>query len=197
MHGLIRLLEATDPELAQHGDRTARLARAVARQMGLRAAETERVEAGSRLHDIGKLFVSRRILDKPDAPTPEEWHELRRHPQLGFDLIKDRVAESVARIVLTHHEWSDGTGYPSRLSGIDIPIEARVLQVADAFDAITSERPYQPALPISYAVSELRRCSGTQFDPRAVRAMISLVRNRTSSLQDGVFATPVSTEIAV
>lgn len=160
--------------------------------MGLRAAEIERVEAGSRLHDIGKLFISRGILDKPEAPTPEEWHELRRHPELGFDLIKDRVAESVARIVLTHHERFDGTGYPSRLSERDIPIEARVLQVADAYDAITSERPYQPALPISYAVSELRRCSGTQFDPNAVRAMLAMLGRRATAQHESAVPSSMS-----
>jgi HD-GYP domain-containing protein (c-di-GMP phosphodiesterase class II) len=138
----------------------------------------EHVEAASLLHDIGKLFISREILDKPGAPTDEEWMELRRHPQIGFDLVKSHVPMDVARVVLTHHERYDGYGYPNRIGGADIPLEARALQVADAFDAITSERPYQPALPVSYAVAELHRYSGTQFDPRAVRAIMRLIAKR-------------------
>lgn len=175
MHRLIRVLEATDPELAEHGMRTAQLARNVAVQMKLASDVVDRIEAAASLHDIGKLFINRDILDKPGPPTEREWVELRRHPRLGFELLRGRVADSVARIVLCHHERCDGLGYPSRIAGGDVPVEAGVLQVADAFDAITSIRPYQPALPVSFAVAELKRCSGSQFDPRAVRAILELI----------------------
>ena len=178
MHQLIRVLETADPELAQHGNRTAKLARDVAVEMGIDTDGVERVEIASLLHDIGKLFIPREILDKPGAPTDEEWMELRRHPQIGFDLVKGHVPMNVARVVLAHHERYDGYGYPNRIGGSDIPLEARVLQVADAFDAITSERPYQPALPVSYAVAELQRYSGTQFDSLAVRAIMRLIAKR-------------------
>lgn len=197
MHRLIRVLEATDPELAQHSNRTAELARDVAVEMGMAPEVVERVGIAGRIHDIGKLFISRDILDKPGAPTEQEWVELRRHPRIGFDLIRSKVPVAVAKIVLTHHERYDGTGYPSRIEGGDIPVEARVLQVADAFDAITSRRPYQPALPVSYAVAELRRCSGTQFDPEAIEAIVTLVHKRGRLLRRSVEGDVLSSEFAV
>ncbi len=171
----MRVLAGTDPELAEHGLRTARLARRVGVELRMTRAELDRIEASARLHDIGKLFVAKEILDKPGPPTAGEWVELRRHPRIGFELVRRHVASEVARVVLTHHERYDGTGYPSRLSTSEIPIEARVLQVADAFDAMTSVRPYQPAMPVGYAIDELTRYAGTQFDPLAVSGIVRLV----------------------
>lgn len=188
----MRVLAGTDPELAEHGVRTASLARHVGVEMGMSRAELDRVEVAARLHDIGKLFISRDILDKPGSPTEDEWVELRRHPRIGFEMVRRRVAAEVAQTILTHHERYDGSGYPSRLVGIEIPVEARVLQVADAFDAIISVRPYQPAMPVEYAVDELTRYAGTQFDPKAVAGIVRLVRKRdlaafsAQSAADGV-----------
>jgi HD-GYP domain-containing protein (c-di-GMP phosphodiesterase class II) len=145
--------------------------------MGLTVAEVERIEVAAQLHDVGKLFIPREILDKPGPLSEPQWVELRRHPRMGYELVRERVPEEVARIVLTHHEWFDGTGYPGAISGTAIPLESRILQVADAVDAITSVRPYQPALPVEYAISEMIRCSGTQFDPGAVEAVVSLASN--------------------
>lgn len=197
VHRLIRVLEATDPELAQHSNRTADLARHVAVEMDMAPEVVERVGIAGRIHDIGKLFISRELLDKPGAPTEQEWVELRRHPRIGFDLIRSKVPIAVAKVVLTHHERYDGTGYPNRIEGSDIPVEARVLQVADAFDAITSRRPYQPALPVSYAVAELRRCSGTQFDPEAVEAIVALVHKRGRLHRRSVEGDALKGEVAV
>ena len=182
MDRLIRVLAGTDPELAAHGLRTARLARRVGVELRMRRAELDLIEASGQLHDIGKLFVSREILDKPGPPTESEWVELRRHPRIGFELVRRHVSPRIAQVVLTHHERYDGTGYPSRLAPDDIPIEARVLQVADAFDAITSVRPYQPAMPVGYAVEELTRYAGTQFDPQAVSAIVRLVEKQDRSV---------------
>ncbi len=174
----MRVLAGTDPELAEHGLRTAQLARRVGIELRMTSAELDRIEAAGRLHDIGKLFVSREILDKPGPPTASEWVELRRHPRIGFELVRRRVASEVAQVVLTHHERYDGTGYPSKLSMAEIPIEARVLQVADAFDAMTSVRPYQPAMSVDYAIDELTRYAGTQFDPLAVSGIVRLVQKQ-------------------
>lgn len=171
---LKRLLAATNPELAAHGRRTAVIARDVAEEMGVSAASLRVLEAASELHDIGKLFIADAILEHPGPLTEEQWVGLRHHPLIGYELVKDRVPDEVAEVVVTHHERLDGTGYPNALQGRDIPKEARILQVADAFDAITSTRPYQPALPVSYAVSEMLRCVGTQFDPAPVRAILTL-----------------------
>lgn len=171
---LIRVLEATDPELAAHGRRTARLACDVASHMGLDDDSLKCIRLAAPLHDIGKLFVPRDILDQPGPLSEAQWVELRHHPRMGYELVRDRVSREVATIVLTHHERFDGGGYPDALPGSSIPIEARILQVADAFDAITTTRPYQPALPVDYAVAEFLRCAGTQFDPDAVEAIVTL-----------------------
>lgn len=142
--------------------------------MCLPAESLERIEAAAHLHDIGKIFVPREILDQPGPLTEAQWEELRHHPRMGYELVLDRVPLEVADIVLTHHERFDGSGYPNAVPGRLISIEARVLQVADAFDAITSTRPYQAALPVDYAISEALRCAGTQFDPDAAAAIVSL-----------------------
>lgn len=177
MHRLIRVLHATDPDLAAHGLRAARLAADVGRRLGLIPETVQQIQAAAHLHDIGKLLISRDILDKPGPLDDAEWAELERHPATGYAIVRQRVPHEVAEIVLTHHERYDGSGYPNGISGSRIPLEARVLQVADAFDAITSVRPYQPALPVDYAVSELLRYSGTQFDPDAVDALVGLTED--------------------
>jgi HD-GYP domain-containing protein (c-di-GMP phosphodiesterase class II) len=142
--------------------------------MGLSHQQIELVDFASQLHDIGKIYISRDILDKPGPLSKEEWAELRRHPRLGFELVEGEVPDLVAQVVITHHERFDGNGYPDGLPGRRIPLEARIIQAADAIDAITSERPYQPALPLEYALSELERYSGSQFDPAVVDAVMTL-----------------------
>lgn len=179
MHRLLRVLDTTDSDLASHGRRVGRLAADVALRLGLTSAEAELIDTAAQLHDIGKLFIPREILDKPGPLSGREWEELRHHPRIGFELVSTSVPKLVADIVLNHHERFDGAGYPNGIAGSRIPLEARVLQVADAFDAITSERPYQPALPVEYAVTELGRFSGTQFDPDAVEAILSLAADAT------------------
>lgn len=197
MHRLLRLLEATDPELAAHSLRAARLAGDVAEAMGLTPEKAQVVRAAAQIHDIGKLFIPRQILDKPGPLNSREWEEMQRHPETGYELVHRHVPAEAARIVLMHHERFDGTGYPNAVSGKRIPLEARVLQVADAFDAITSVRPYQPALPVDYAVSELNRNAGTQFDPEAVHAIVALSRRPEWLARHGLDATQLSEEIAV
>jgi HD-GYP domain-containing protein (c-di-GMP phosphodiesterase class II) len=163
-----------DPVLAAHCSRAGELAADIAKHLGLSPERIELLKLASQLHDIGKVFISRDILDKPGPLTKAEWAELRHHPRLGYDLVADHVPTIVADVVLTHHERFDGTGYPEGISGPRIPFEARVLQAADAIDAITSERPYQPALPLEYALNELQRFSGSQFDPTVVDVVMTL-----------------------
>lgn len=174
-----RLLAVNDLELAAHCKRTGRLAADIADYMGLRSEQIELLEIAAQLHDIGKVFISRDILDKPGPLNQEEWVELRRHPRLGYDLVDGNVPDIVASVVLTHHERFDGTGYPDGLSGSRISLEARILQAADAVDAITSDRPYQPALPLEYALNELERYSGSQFDPAVVDAVMKLAHRES------------------
>ncbi len=171
---LSKLLEAVDPALAGHSHRTAHIAINIAEEMRIEETHYGVLSAAALLHDVGKLFVSREILEKPGPLAAAEWMELEHHPRIGYEMIRDRVDPAVATIVLTHHERFDGTGYPRGIDGGAIPRLARILQVADAFDAITSHRCYQPAMPVAYALSELDRYAGAQFDPEPVAAITAL-----------------------
>ena len=171
---LSKLLEAVDPALAGHSRRTAHIAINIAEEMRIEEDQYGLLSAAALLHDVGKLFVSREILDKPGPLSADEWMELEHHPRIGYEMVRDRVDPAVASIVLSHHERIDGAGYPRGLDDTAIPPLARILQVADAFDAITSHRCYQPAMPIAYALSELDRNAGTQFDPEPVAAITAL-----------------------
>jgi len=168
------LLDATrlrDPSLAAHGERTAQIAVAIAEAMGLDSAMRDRVFLGAHLHDVGKLGVSEAILWKPAGLTQSEWKAMRSHPEHGHRLVVEIVHRDVASSVLYHHERADGDGYPFGIDGRTLPITVRIVQVADAFDAITSDRPYEPAAPTDDAVVEITRCAGTQFDPEVAHSL--------------------------
>ena len=168
--------------LAEHGSRVARLATSIGERLGMHSEELRRLHVAAHLHDIGKIRVDSSLVNKPGPLTPLEWDQMRRHPAEGLFLLDGLVHPDIARTVLFHHERFDGLGYPYGLSGSAIPLLARVLFVADAFDAITNERPYEPALSVDAAISELIRCSGTQFDPEVVDATIELSHSRASVL---------------
>jgi uncharacterized membrane protein (GlpM family) len=130
---------------------------------------------GALLHDIGKIGVPDAILHKPGPLTEQEWEVMRTHPQLGALMVADvRQLEKAREVILAHHERYDGKGYPNGLSRDDVPLAARVFTIADAFDAMISDRPYRSAMTIAEARAEVHRCSGTQFDPRAVTAFESI-----------------------
>jgi HD-GYP domain-containing protein (c-di-GMP phosphodiesterase class II) len=116
------------------------------------------------------------VLNKPSALTPEEMAEMRLHPTVGATMLMHAGFPEEAQWVRCHHEWVDGRGYPSRLRGDQIPFESRIILVADAFEAMTSDRPYSPGIPVEDALDELRACAGTQFDPDVVEALVSLVQ---------------------
>jgi HD-GYP domain-containing protein (c-di-GMP phosphodiesterase class II) len=122
------------------------------------------------LHDIGKLAVADAVLHKPGALTPEEWEDVRRHSEVGARILSHAGLNDVAAWVLAHHERVDGLGYPAGLEAEQIPLEARILAVADAYEAMTADRPYRRALGASRAEEELAACAGRQFDPRVVGA---------------------------
>ncbi len=145
----------------------------------LTSEETESLEFASALHDVGKLSISAEILNKPGSLSPEEWRVVHEHPQRGAVIIQTiPFLEEAAEYVRAHHERFDGEGYPNRLHGEDIPLGARVIAVADAFDTMTTDRSYRTALSVDYAIRELNRCSGSQFCPVAVKAFISGLRLR-------------------
>jgi HD-GYP domain-containing protein (c-di-GMP phosphodiesterase class II) len=172
---LIEVVRLRDPALADHGQRAAHIAAAVAEQMGCSEDEVDLTYLGAQLHDIGKLGVTEAVLWKPAGLTPVEWAQIRTHPEKGHRLVAEVVHPDVAAGVLSHHERLDGMGYPNGVAALTLPLLVRIVQVADAFDAITSERPYQSALSSEFALAEITRCAGTQFDPDVVTALGQLL----------------------
>jgi HD-GYP domain-containing protein (c-di-GMP phosphodiesterase class II) len=171
----MQMMYATDPDLSGHGSRVATFAAPLGHRLGLDRDERRCLHIAAHLHDVGKVHVDRRVVQKPGPLTEAEWVQMRRHPVEGFRIVDGLVHETIANIVVAHHERFDGTGYPFGLRGEEIPYLARILLVADAYDAMTSDRPYQPALAAEMALAELQRCAGTQFDPDVVEAMLAVV----------------------
>ena len=164
---------ARDPTTAAHCSRVTYLAMRLAEWIGWDDRQLRTLEIGARLHDIGKVMISDRILRKRGPLRLDELAEIRKHPAAGASLIGPIAHASAAlTCVLCHHERWDGTGYPRGLARTAIPEEARLLAIADAFDAMTSTRPYRTALPISHALQEIANCAGTQFDPVLARAFL-------------------------
>jgi HD-GYP domain-containing protein (c-di-GMP phosphodiesterase class II) len=173
---LLDLLEETAPEVAAHVDRTARLARLVGLELGVREAVLQLVVQTARLHDIGKLAVPPWILEKAEPLSESERAVVRRLPVIGQRILERRPALSaLGSLVRSVHERWDGTGFPDGLRGAAIPLPSRVVAVCDAFDAMTTARPHSAPVPVARAIEELRRCAGTQFDPDAARALAELL----------------------
>lgn len=157
--------------------RTVRLSLLLGRACGLSTARLRVLCLGALVHDVGKLFVPGGVLHKPGRLTLSEWEAVRRHPANGARLLLEASPSSPAlRVVAEHHERWDGGGYPAGLRAEGIDLCARVVAVADAFDAMTSERPYWRVVACDESAAELRRCAGTQFDPRVVEAFCRLPR---------------------
>ncbi|MBI2913002.1 MAG: diguanylate cyclase [Chloroflexi bacterium] len=170
-------LEIRDRMTHHHSRRVARMAVVVAKQMGLSDELALEIEFAAALHDIGKIGVADSILRKADPLEPAEWREMRRHSELGYEILKGiDFLRSAAEIVYAHHERYDGKGYPRGLAGEEIPIGARVFAVVDAFDAMTSRRPYRDAMSREMATIEVARTAATQFDPRVVETFLAVVR---------------------
>jgi diguanylate cyclase (GGDEF)-like protein len=168
---LIQALRERRPDLDEHLGGVARLAHAVARRLGMSAKEVEEVTRAAELHDIGKMAVPDAILEKPAGLDEAETELIRQHTIIGERILAVSPALRRVGILVRHsHERYDGEGYPDRLAGDEIPLGARIIAACDAFDAMTSDRPYQPAKPIPEALDELRRCAGGQFDPMVIDA---------------------------
>lgn len=172
-------LEMRDDETQGHALRVANLAVDLGRGLGIPEGELVHLRRGALLHDIGKMVVPDAILRKPGPLTAEEWDVMRRHPENGRDFLRKVAYLAPALDVpYCHHEHWDGSGYPSGLAGEQIPLAARVFAVADAFDALTSDRPYRAAWTAAEALGHIRECSGTQYDPDVVAAFLRLVGER-------------------
>jgi putative nucleotidyltransferase with HDIG domain len=170
---LCAALDLHDNVTHGHARRVSDLASVVAWQMGLRKEEERRIEKAAILHDIGKIGVADAVLAKPGPLDDAEWTEMKRHPELGCRILQGvDFLKDAAEIVYAHHERYDGLGYPRGLKGDEIPLGARIFAVVDAYDAITSYRPYRKAQPHRKAVEEIVRNSGIQFDPDVVRAFL-------------------------
>jgi HD-GYP domain-containing protein (c-di-GMP phosphodiesterase class II) len=169
-----RALEERD-QTQGHGARVAALAEPLAEALGWESERIATLRFGAPLHDIGKVAVPREVLRKPGPLSLDELAEVRAHPQAGAELVLPiRGARRALPYVLFHHERWDGKGYPTGIRGRAIPIEARLLAVADAFDAMISPRPYRRALSPEHALAEVRRCAGSQFDPRVAALFLEV-----------------------
>jgi putative nucleotidyltransferase with HDIG domain len=178
---LTRAIEARDPYTRGHSSRVTDLAEAVARQLGWSEERIASLRVGGPLHDIGKLAVSDEVLCKEGRLDDDELAQIREHPKIGAKLLLRVTAlREAIPYVLYHHERWDGTGYPSGKAGEEIPVEARVLAIADAFDAMTSDRPYRSALTREEALAEVERCAGTQFDPKIAHVFLEVFGGDTA-----------------
>jgi len=172
---LVRALDAREHETSDHSQRVVSYTEAIGQRLGLGGPELEEIGRGALLHDIGKIGVSDAVLLKPARLTPDEWREMRTHPDIGYEMIRSiEFLSTPAAIVLSHQERFDGRGYPRGLRGNEIHIGARIFAVADTLDAMTSDRPYRRATTFESAVAEIRRCASSQFDPEVVRAFMGL-----------------------
>jgi HD-GYP domain-containing protein (c-di-GMP phosphodiesterase class II) len=171
---LVSLIGLRDQYTASHSARVAKYVRDIATQLSLPDTETETIVFAASLHDIGKAGISDHILLKPDKLNQEELAWIQKNPEFGWMTLRQvEGLQSAALIVLHQHERIDGSGYPKKLRGEEIPLGSRIIAVADSFDALTTNRPYRNALSQQAALEELMRCSGTQFDPEVVNAFLS------------------------
>lgn len=176
MKAFAQVVEAKDTCTRGHLERTQRYGMAIAAKVDPELAARPEVAYGFFLHDIGKVGVSEQVLRKAGPLNALEWEAMRLHPAIGAQIVEPiRFLGEAVEIVRSHHEWFDGTGYPSRLAGEEIPLAARVFAIADSFDAMTSDRPYRDAMPVEAAIAEIRDGAGTQFDPMAVAAFLEVV----------------------
>jgi len=176
MHALSALLDARDASTQGHSQRVVQYTLAIAHALGITDREQlQIIQYGALLHDVGKIGVPDAVLRKPTSLTAEEWIEMRKHPEIGYQMLKNiDFLQKALPIVRYHHERWDGSGYPHGLAGAAIPLEARIFALADAFDALLSERPYKRGLSHEQAVERLAADRGTHFDPMVMDAFLHI-----------------------
>jgi len=176
LDSMAKILDARDPHTSRHSTRVTELSMRIGKALGLSDEDLDVLKVSASLHDIGKVGVPDKILLKKGKLTVEEMDIIKKHPDIGFDILSSIIPmKKDAEIIRHHHERYDGKGYPMGLKGEDIPFLSRIITLADAFDAMTSDRPYRKALPYSVALQEIKRCRGTQFDPGIVDVFIRKV----------------------
>jgi diguanylate cyclase (GGDEF)-like protein len=185
---LAETLDLRDAGTAQHSRTVGAYARHTAMALGFDPDRVQRIHAAGVLHDLGKLGIADATLHKPGALDAGEWKEIQRHPEIGALILEHAGLPDIAAWVIAHHERIDGCGYPKRIAGEEIPLEARILAVADAYEAMIADRPYRDGLPAESAREELTRCAGTQFDPVVVEAFLAALE----VADDGLAAEPAA-----
>lgn len=177
-------VDAKDEYTRGHSDRVSEYAVLIGKKLGLSEEDIKTLRIGGLFHDIGKIGVPDSILLKPGKLTDDEYSEIKNHPSIGAHILSSAsIFSNLIPIVKHHHEKYDGTGYPSRLAGTDIPYLARITAVADTFDAMTSRRPYRDAIFIEKVKEEFIRCSGTQFDPDLATVFVDILNNNYSEIE--------------
>jgi putative two-component system response regulator len=184
IEALVSALEAKDKYTGGHSRRVTEIAFAVGKELGLSAQDTENLRWGSLLHDVGKIAIHQVIQNKPGSLTREEYEHIMTHPQIGARIVRPVVNGKITEIIEHHHDHYDGTGLHQTVAGSDIPLGARVIAVADAFDAMTSDRPYRAAMSVAEAAEEIKRCADTQFDPVIVAAFLRTVGTVTAQVSE-------------
>ncbi|MGI6450996.1 MAG: PocR ligand-binding domain-containing protein [Desulfitobacteriia bacterium] len=176
LNTIIRTFHEKNKREEAHSHRVAKLCQSMGEVMGLTSGDLEELRISGLLHDIGKIAIEDRILNKPGKLTINDWEEIKRHPEIGYRILGSiNDMSEIAEFILAHHERWDGKGYPKGLTGLEIPFKARVIGLADAYDAMTSERSYRAALPKEEAIKELRKNAGIQFDPGLTKIFIERV----------------------
>ena len=188
IEALVSALEAKDRYTGGHSRRVTEIALAIGNELGLSSQDMEELRWGSLLHDVGKIAIDQFIQNKPGALTHEEYEHIMTHAHVGAEIVRPLVDGQITKIIEHHHDHYDGSGLHQVTVGSDIPLGARILAVADAFDAMISDRPYRSAMPIKKAIDEIKHCAGTQFDPVIVTAFLKTAKTaatRARSLQNG------------
>jgi putative two-component system response regulator len=187
LEALVAALDAREHETKAHSQRVREYAMTLAIDVGLKHDDLIQTGRGALLHDVGKIGVRDSILLKPEKLNEGEWAEMKKHPQIGYNILRNiEFLCPAAEIVLCHHERWDGKGYPNGLADEDIPLGARIFAIADTLDAMTSNRPYRKALTFESAWNEIRACSGTQFDPHIADAFLALPPESWIAIHDSV-----------
>ena len=177
-------LGASDAYTKEHSNRLSFLAREIGRELKLPPVEIKKIVLAAKLHDIGKIGISDTILLKPSKLTNEEFDEIKKHPVIGFNMLQRlSIFSHISDYILYHHEKFDGSGYPEKISGDNIPFGARIISIADAVDAILTKRSYKEPKPVEYAVEELKKNSGTQFDPMVAKFAIKVIEENKDAFK--------------
>ena len=184
MESLRLAVDAKDAYTKNHSDRVSYYSVLIAKGLNLPPEEIELIKNGGLFHDIGKIGIPDAILQKAGKLTDEEYHDIKNHPSIGEHILKPaRIFNDIIPMVKHHHERFDGRGYPSSLAGENIPLCARIVCVADSFDAMTSDRSYRPRYTLYKALEELKNCKGTQFDPKVVDVFIQELLNNKEQVE--------------